>query len=81
MIPKSRPPEAKEDVPSPMVSSWSIFAMTALYLVSLGVVGVTALVGAVRWYVAGFAHLSLWIGSGVLGLIAGTYAAVWLARH
>jgi hypothetical protein len=56
-------------------------AVTVVYVASVGIVGLTACVGAVRWYVAGFAHLPLWIGSGLLALIAGTYAAVWLARH
>jgi hypothetical protein len=75
-----RLPEARA-IETPAPAGWRIAAMTALYLVSLGVVGVVAFVGAVRWYVAGFAHLPLWIGSGFLALIVGTYAAVWLARH
>ncbi len=33
--------------------------MIALYPLSLGEVGVTAFVGAARWYVAGLAHLPL----------------------
>lgn len=80
MIPQPRLPEAQA-TEAPVSAGWRIIAMTGVYLLSLGVVGVTAFVGAVRWYVAGFAHLPLWIESGLLALIAGTYAAVWLARH
>ncbi len=81
MIPQLHHPSEASGAQPPATAGWRIIVMIGLYLLSLGVVGVTAFVGAARWYVAGFAHLPVWIGSGLLALIVGTYAAVWLAQH
>lgn len=81
MIPAPRHLPKARVVEAPASVGWGVVAMTALYLVSLGVVGITAFVGAVRWYVAGFGHLPLWIGLGPLALTTGTLAAIWLAQH
>lgn len=79
MISRLQPPPRASDPRN--AKGRKVLAMTALYVVALGMVGVTAFAGAIRWYMAGVAHRPLWIGSGVLALIADTCAAVGLARH
>lgn len=82
MRPEPRPPKAEAVTDRDRgASAGRALAVTGVYVASAVTVGTTACVGALRYYVGGLAAVPLWTVLGGVALVAGTWAAIWLARH